>query len=146
MDWSKAIRAARRATTAHINDLQELRRVIDTRLKRLAELKLAERVESAWAEVKTWTRGDDVWCNASGIFLGGPIQRGTHMTFWSYQPRKRIAWFKLDDGSFYYFSAGAVLRHNLQRTAPADPVSPDLTRRMQKLGEVLDTTAKSLGV
>lgn len=136
MDWAKVTRAARRATTAHITELQELRTVIDARLKKLATLRYAEQTAAAWATVKTWTRGDDVWCNASGIFLGGSIQRGTHMTFWSVQPRKKIAWFKFDDGSFHWFNPVGLLRHNLQRTAPVDPVSPEVVQRMQKVGEV----------
>lgn len=146
MDWRKVIRAACRANQTHAVELEELQRVINARLKKLAALKYAERIEAAWAEAKTWTRGDDVWCNASGVFLGGTIQRGTHLTFWSVQPRKRIAWFKKDDGSFYYLSAESLLRYNIQRTAPTDPVSPDLAQRMQKIGEVLNTTAKTLGV
>lgn len=146
MDWRKVIRAAGRATQPHAVELEELQRVINTRLKKLAVLKHTERIEAAWAELKTWTRGDDVWCNASGVFLGGNIQRGTHLTFWSVQPRKKIAWFKFDDGGFHWFNPAGLLRYNLQRTPPANPVSPELAKRMEKVGEVLNTTAKSLGV
>jgi hypothetical protein len=141
MNWSAVIRAAQRASQAHVAELQTLRAAIDKRLKVLAVQHAEERERAALAEVRTWKRGDDAWCNASGVFLGGKIQRGTHLTFWSVQPRKEIAWFKLDTGEFHWFSASGLLRYNLQRTAPADPVSPALAKLATAVGEVANIVA-----
>lgn len=115
-----------RRLIGHVDDPKELVAIIKSAKERQELLfeRLSEKSEAeAWARVKDLQRETTLYCCASGTFLGGPIQRGDSMTVYFIQPRKKIVWVTLKDGSRYWFSPKGINRYNLRTEPPVNPLS-----------------------
>jgi hypothetical protein len=139
MDIAAMIRSVQRAGNEQANALLKLRQAIEKRLARLCEIRLAKSEADAWEWANTLTRGETVYCNASGMFLGGDIQRGIKLTFHMLQPRKKIAWFKLENEKFHWFGPKGLYRYKLQREEPTEPLSPTLAKMAIEMGKALNS-------
>ena len=129
------------AHCADIKLLSEWRKQIETRLKLLGERRAAQAADAAWETAKTWQRGQKLYCCSPGTFLGGPIQRGSELTVYALQPRKKIVWFSMDDGKSYcyWMSPSALVRYSLKTSPPENPVSEETKKLAQKMGETINS-------
>ena len=99
-----------------------------------------KKAATKWEEVKTWKRGQVVYCCASGTFMGGPMQRGDSAVIWMIQPRKKLLWLTISGETFQrLFRPGSVLRYGLSPDPPDDPMSKKDKAAAGVMGKILES-------
>lgn len=122
--------------------LRRLRQRIDEREREIRAALHAEAAARYWKEeASTWTVGLRVWCNASGFFLGGNVQRGTDRKVVYIQKRIRRVWLApvgktTDRKAWHWYSAAGLLRFDFRRIPPENPVPEAEREHLKQMGDV----------
>jgi hypothetical protein len=86
--------------------------------------------------VRSLAAGTRLYCCASGVFVGGPLQSGDAITLTRIQPRARRLYFTMETtGQAWWFSAEFVARYDLRTSPPDNPISEGeraMARRVAK--------------
>ena len=123
--------------------LRRLRQRIDEREREIGRTLWEAAAARYWKEeASTWTVGLRVFCNAHGVFLGGTLQRGVERQVIYIQKRARRIWLvpptkARNRKAWACYSAAALLRYNLRRTPPENPMPDKEAADLARLGEAL---------
>jgi len=137
MDTAKIKRNIGQCDDPH--ELSEIIKAAKDRQNLLYKRQAAKAAAEAWERVKGLAPGTVLYCCASGMFIGGTIQRGTRMEVLTIQPRAKRMWVKLADEKYPYhwFKPAGVHRYDLRLEPPANPMGEDEKNRLTELGKVL---------
>lgn len=128
---------------------QECYIISDYAKERATTLRMAERNKNAaavWEIAKKWKPGTTVYCNMSGLSLGGLVQRGTVAIVHCIQPRKKRLWLKLVSGKFCWYSPVGILGYKWGLTLPPNPVSESEAKMANRLGTAINSAFKEAGI
>ncbi len=126
--------------------LRRLRKRIDEREREIGNALWQAAVGRYWKEeASRWAVGQRVWCNASGVFLGGTVQRGTERVVAYIQKRARRVWLaapgqEKDRRRWVWYNAAGLLRYNFRPQPPDNPVDPQEAANLERLGRTITET------
>jgi hypothetical protein len=123
--------------------LQELQAYCKERGTLLWKREEARSAAEAWERCKGLPVGTMLYCNASGIFLGGAIQCGTALRVYApSQPRAKRIWATVvkdgKDEGVYWFGPEGIHRYDLRTERPARATSDRLAGLAEEVGKVLN--------
>ncbi|HLL74793.1 MAG TPA: hypothetical protein VK421_05970 [Pyrinomonadaceae bacterium] len=105
------------------------------RKRALAQAAFEAKVAEHWKQTVWLKPGDALYCNATGTFLGGPLQRGDKVTVYAVQPKKRVIWLKVGKHTFG-FSAIEFYRYKLSRQKPESALGKTERAHAEAAGKV----------
>jgi len=138
MSESKVTKAKRVMAKMDASELRQIEKYARDRSRLLSKRAWDAKVAAEWAIVKTYTPGTELWCNATGMFVGGPFQRGDHVKVDAVQPRAKRIWAVSDDGKAWWFSVAEWTRYAFRAEAPAEPLSESDRRIAQRLAPTFE--------
>lgn len=119
--------------------LGTIERAARDRRRVLARERSVALAEQAWLRAKKFRVGQHLWVCASGVFLGGPLQRGDELVVTAIQPRARRLWATTPGGKPHamWFGPHGVARFDLRDAPPESPISSDERRLAEAAGRAL---------
>ena len=102
-----------------MRDLKELQRIADgarEQTKCVANEIHARAVKETWKRYARFKPGIEVWCCASGRFIGGPLQRGDKAVVRGVRPRARRLYLRI--GKQPWVFTGSMAHSYDFRTVP----------------------------
>ena len=127
--------------------LHELQAYCKERSSILWKREEAQKATEAWERCKNLPVGTMLYCNASGIFFGGAIQRGTALRIYApAQPRAKRIWTTIvrdgKDEGVYWFGPEGIHRYDLRVEKPNNPVSDKMSASLAEVGSILNKAIK----
>ena len=119
--------------------LRILSKYCDEREREIGRRFYAKAVAETKERMGKYYAGDRLWCNAAGVFVGGPIQCGDEfVVLRDMVGRRRDLWVKhLGSGKIYSLNPATAHRYNLLPQKPENPTDAETRSRMERIGQRL---------
>jgi hypothetical protein len=125
-----------------LNNSKECSEIVTAAKERAKSIREAEydrQIKDYWSRAIFYREGQTLFCNTTGTFLGGPMQRGDKCKVlrMDIDQKKPLIWVTVK-GRSYGFPPSEAFRYRLLPTKPEKPIS-QLDRQMgNMIGEMFD--------
>jgi len=116
-------------------ELRHLAQAVRDRQRAIEKREWSERKDAAWQRLRGAAVGADMWCHATGTFVGGGIQRGDHATIHSVQPRAKRVWLTLDNGKLLGCDLAGLARYDWRPERCDNPLSDAARKDAEAIGD-----------
>lgn len=116
--------------------LRKIEGAAKERQKVLAQAQVDKITAEAWTRYRRFKPGITVWCHATGVFMGGPLQRGDTAIVEHVQPRARRLWLKIK-GKRYWFEGHGAARYDL-KTVQTRRLEPEAQEHHDTMRQIAD--------